>query len=228
MVLELPSYKLPSFTNALISARDQGFAFLKTAGTIIMAISVVMWWLSAYPTAPAAPKTIALQQRAAATADPAAAKALLAEADSAQAQAQQQQSFAGRLGRLAQPVFAPLGYDWQLTVGVLTSFLAREVFVSTMSVLLGGSDDPDLADTGVIARIRSARRDDGSLLFTPATSASALVFFVLAMQCTSTLAVTRQETGSIKWAGLQLAYMSALAYVAALITYQGLRAAGIS
>src|SRR4029078_6548420 len=179
-------------------------------------------------TAPAAPKTIALQQRAAATADPAAAKALLAEADSAQAQAQQQQSLAGRLGRLAQPVFAPLGYDWQLTVGVLTSFLAREVFVSTMSVLLGGSDDPDLADTGGIARIPSARRDDGSLLFTPATSASALVFFVLAMQCTSTLAVTRQETGSHKWAGVQLAYMSGLAYVAALITYQGLRAAGFA
>ncbi len=156
MVLELPSYKVPSFTNALISARDQGFAFLKTAGTIIMAISVVMWWLSAYPTAGAAPEAVALQQRAAATADPAAAQELLAEADSAQARAQQQQSFAGRLGRLAQPVFAPLGYDWQLTVGVLTSFLAREVFVSTMSVLLGGSDDPDLADTGVIARIRGA------------------------------------------------------------------------
>ena len=228
MVLELPSYKVPSFTNALISARDQGFAFLKTAGTIIMAISVVMWWLSAYPTAGAAPEAVALQQRAAATADPAAAQGLLAEADSVQARAQQQQSFAGRLGRFAQPVFAPLGYDWQLTVGVLTSFLAREVFVSTMSVLLGGSDDPDLADTGVIARIRGARRDDGSLLFTPATSASALVFFVLAMQCTSTLAVTRQETGSMKWAGIQLAYMSALAYAAALITYQGLRAAGIS
>jgi len=193
-----------------------------------MAISVVMWWLSAYPTAPAASEAVTLHQRAAATTDAAAAKSLLAEADSVQARAQQQQSFAGRLGRLAQPVFAPLGYDWQLTVGVLTSFLAREVFVSTMSVLLGGSDDPDLADTGVIARIRGATRDDGSLLFTPATSASALVFFVLAMQCTSTLAVTRQETGSIKWAGVQLAYMSTLAYVAALITYQGLRAAGLS
>jgi len=228
MVLELPSYKVPSFTNALISARDQGFAFLKTAGTIIMAISVVMWWLSAYPKADAAPAATVLQQRAAATTDRTAAQELLDDADTVQARAQQQQSFAGRLGRLAQPAFAPLGYDWQLTVGVLTSFLAREVFVSTMSVLLGGTDDPDLADTGVIARIRGARRDDGSLLFTPATSASALVFFVLAMQCTSTLAVTKQETGSFKWAGVQLVYMSALAYVAALITYQGLRAAGIS
>jgi ferrous iron transport protein B len=228
MVLELPSYKMPSLTNALITARDQGFAFLKTAGTIIMAISIVMWWLSAYPHADTAPEAAALQQQAAATTDPAAAEALTADAETAQAKAQQQQSFAGRIGRFAQPLFAPLGYDWQLTVGVLTSFLAREVFVSTMSVLLGGSDDPDLADTGVIARIRGARRDDGSQLFTPATSASALVFFVLAMQCTSTLAVTKQETGSFKWAGIQLAYMSALAYAAALITYQGLRAAGIS
>jgi ferrous iron transport protein B len=228
MVLELPSYKRPSLRNALISARDQGFAFLKTAGTIIMAISIVMWWLSAYPQAEAPPQAVALQQQAAATADPDAAQALLAEADALQASAQQQQSFAGRIGRSVQPVFAPLGYDWQLTVGVLTSFLAREVFVSTMSVLLGGSDDPDLEDTGVIDRIRQARRDDGTLLFTPATSASALVFFVLAMQCMSTLAVTRQEAGGLKWAGVQLAYMSALAYVAALVTYQGLRAAGIN
>ena len=228
MVLELPSYKVPSFTNALISARDQGFAFLKTAGTIIMAISVVMWWLSAYPTA--APRRRRSRCSSAPRPPPIRPprRRCWPRPTRSQARAQQQQSFAGRLGRLAQPVFAPLGYDWQLTVGVLTSFLAREVFVSTMSVLLGGSDDPDLADTGVIARIRSARRDDGSLLFTPATSASALVFFVLAMQCTSTLAVTRQETGSIKWAGVQLAYMSALAYVAALITYQGLRAAGMS
>ena len=178
------------------------------------------------PTPPPLPLRCSSRRRPAPNPD--AAQALLAEADTVQAKAQQQQSFAGRLGRFAQPVFAPLGYDWQLTVGVLTSFLAREVFVSTMSVLLGGSDDPDLADTGVIARIRGARRDDGSLLFTPATSASALVFFVLAMQCTSTLAVTRQETGSFRWAGIQLAYMSALAYVAALVTYQGLRAAGIS
>ena len=161
MVLELPSYKVPSFTNALISARDQGFAFLKTAGTIIMAISVVMWWLSAYPHADTAPAAAALRQQAAATDRPGRGRgAARRSRRRCRRSAQQQQSFAGRIGRFAQPVFAPLGYDWQLTVGVLTSFLAREVFVSTMSVLLGGSDDPDLADTGVIARIRGgpARR----------------------------------------------------------------------
>jgi ferrous iron transport protein B len=124
-------------------------------------------------------------------------------------------------------VFAPLGYDWQLTVGVMTSFLAREVFVSTMSVLVGGTGDAEV-DDGVIARIRGMPRDDGTAVFTPATAASALIFFVLAMQCLPTLAVTHKETGSWKYPALQLAYMSGLAYVAALIVYQGLRVVGIS
>ncbi len=228
MVLELPSYKIPSLTNALLSARDQGLAFIRTAGTVIMAICIVMWWLSAYPRADRPAASDALESRAAAAGSADEAAALRDEAHAVEARAQQSQSFAGRLGHFAQPVFAPLGYDWQLTIGVLTSFLAREVFVSTMSVLLGGSDDPDLEDRGVIERIRRARRDDGTPLFTPATSASALVFFVLAMQCLATLAVTRQETGALKWAGVQLVYMSALAYGAALVTYQGLRGLGVS
>ncbi|MGH8639525.1 MAG: nucleoside recognition domain-containing protein, partial [Burkholderiales bacterium] len=133
-------------------------------------------------------------------------------------------SFAGRIGRFVQPVFAPLGYDWQLTVGVLTSFLAREVFVSTMSVLVGAGDPG--SDEGVVDRIRSAQRDDGTPIFAPATAASALVFFVLAMQCLPTLAVTRKETGALKYAALQLGYMSGLAYVGSLVVYQALRAAG--
>jgi ferrous iron transport protein B len=228
MVLELPSYKAPSLVNAVLSAKDQGLAFLKTAGTVIMAICILMWWLSAYPKSPPPARAEALRVEAGRAATPEAAAAITEQADELQARAQQAGSFAGRLGKLAEPVFAPLGYDWQLTVGVLTSFLAREVFVSTMSVLLGGAQDPDLADRGVIDRIRVATRDDGSRLFTPATSASMLVFFVLAMQCMSTLAVTRQETGSLKWAGVQLAYMSGLAYVSAFVTYQALRFAGLS
>ena len=149
-----------------------------------------------------------------------------AHGDVLQRRAEQSGSFAGQLGRVAQPVFAPLGYDWQLTVGVLTSFLAREVFVSTMSVLVGGSADAEV-DVGVIERIRSATRDDGTPLFTAATSASALVFFVLAMQCLPTLTVTRRETGAGKYALMQLAYMSSLAYVSALLVFQLLRAAGV-
>ncbi len=219
MILELPSYKMPSFTNALVTAKDQGLAFLKTAGTVIMAICIVMWWLNTFPRVETPAAVDALRVEAAATADPARATALESEADVMEQRASQAGSFAGRIGRALQPVFAPLGYDWQLTVGVLTSFLAREVFVSTMSVLVGSAAD-DVADEGVIARIRTATRDDGSLVFTPATATSLLVFFVLAMQCLPTLAVTRREAGHIKWAALQLGYMSALAYVFAFGAYQ--------
>lgn len=227
MMLELPSYKWPSFQNALWTAKDQGLDFLRTVGTVIMAISVVMWWLSAYPHSAPTPQAEALRVEAQSlAAEPAAG--LLAQADYLDAKNAQGHSFAGRLGRVFAPVFAPLGYDWQLTVGVLTSFLAREVFVSTMAILLVGDEEAEVQSEGVLDKIRSARRDDGSPLFTPATSASALVFFVFAMQCLSTLLVTRRETGSWRWAGLQLGYMSTLAYVAAFVTYQGLRLAGVS
>jgi ferrous iron transport protein B len=131
------------------------------------------------------------------------------------------------MGRIAEPVFRPLGFDWQLTVGVLTSFLAREVFVSTLSVLVGNGDAADV-DEGVIARIRTMPRSDGTPVFTPATSAAALVFFVLAMQCLPTLAVTRRETGGLKYPLIQLGYMSGVAYVAAFAVRQGLLVAGFS
>ena len=228
MVLELPSYKTPSLSNALITAKDQGLAFLKTVGTTIVAICVVMWWLSAYPRVEPPAAAEALRAQAAEPGiSPEQAVALTDEADGLEARAAQAGSFAGRIGRTMQPIFEPLGYDWQLTVGVLTSFLAREVFVSTMSVLVGGAGDPEV-DDGVIDRIRSMPREDGTPVFTRATAASALVFFVLAMQCLPTLAVTRKETGSWRYPGIQLAYMSGLAYIVAFAVYQSLRAAGIS
>jgi ferrous iron transport protein B len=228
MVLELPSYKRPSLTNAVLTAKDQGFAFIKTAGTTIMAICVVMWWLSAYPRVEAPVEAVALRSQAV---EPGIseqrAAALTAEADALEGRAAQAGSFAGQIGRVVQPVFAPLGYDWQLTVSVLTSFLAREVFVSTLSVLVGGGGDAEV-DDGVIDRIRNMTRQDGTSVFTPATAASALIFFVLAMQCLPTLVVTRKETGSWRYPALQFGYMSGLAYVMALAAYQGLRAAGVA
>lgn len=225
MILELPSYKTPSLGNALITAKDQGWSFLKTAGTAIMAICVVMWWLNTFPRVAPPSEAIALQAQAEVAATAEAAAALEAEAAAIADRAAQAGSYAGRLGRALQPAFAPLGYDWQLTVGVLTSFLAREVFVSTMSVLVAGGEDDDV---GVIERIRTATRDDGTLVFTTASATSLLVFFVLAMQCLPTLAVTRRESGHIRWALLQLGYMSAVAYACALMAYQGLRAFGVS
>ena len=224
MVLELPSYKAPSLVNALLTAKDQGLSFLKTAGTVIMAICIVMWWLSAYPKVGPTPEAQILRaqaQQSSLTTDQ--ATAIAARADALDARAEEAGSFAGRIGRTIEPVFKPLGYDWQLTVGILTSFLAREVFVSTMSVLAG-----DGGEKGVVAHIRLMTRGDGTLVFTRATAASALVFFVLAMQCLATLAVTRRETGSIKYAALQFVYMTGLAYVTAFVVFQTLRLAGVS
>ena len=227
MVLELPSYKMPSLRSAAIVAWDRGTTFLRKAGTVIVAICVVMWWLSSYPVAGPAPAAEELRA-AALTAATAEAEALELEAGRLDARHAQANSFAGRIGRAVQPAFAPLGYDWQLTVGVLTSFLAREVFVSTMTVLLAGDAEADVEEVGVIDRIRTATRDDGGAVFTPATSASLLVFFVLAMQCLPTLAVTHREAGGWRWAALQLGYMTGLAYVAAFAVYHGLRAFGVA
>jgi ferrous iron transport protein B len=227
MILELPSYKMPSIANAIVAAKDQGLSFLKTAGTAIMAICIVMWWLNTFPRVAPPPEATDLRAEAAASADATRASALELEADLLTERASQAGSIAGRLGHALEPVFAPLGYDWQLTVGVLTSFLAREVFVSTMSVLIG-SPEADVESAGVIDKIRTARRDDGRLIFTAATATSLLVFFILAMQCLPTLAVTRRETGSLRWAALQLGYMSIVAYTFALVAYQSLRLAGVS
>ncbi len=230
MVLELPSYKMPSLRTAAYVALHQGKNFLEKAGTVIVGICVVMWWLSAYPVSPPLEEAVELRRQVA-TASPAEAEELEDRANFLESRHAQANSFAGRLGRTVQPVFAPLGYDWQLTVGVLTSFLAREVFVSTMAVLLVG-EEVDLEDGeragGVIARIRSAVRDDGTPVFTIATAASLLVFFVLAMQCLPTLVVTRRETGAWRWAGLQLVYMTSAAWVFAFVTYNGLRLLGFS
>jgi ferrous iron transport protein B len=225
IILELPPYQVPSLSNALYTVRDQGLSFLKTAGTVIMAICVVMWWLSAYPRATPSSEVKALEAQASATGITAERAAeLTQQATLAQGRAQQSQSFAGRIGRTVEPVFKPLGFDWQLTVGIVTSFIAREVFVSTMAVLAGPADKTD----GVLDKIRFMKRDDGSPVFTRATAASALVFFVLAMQCLPTLAVTRREAGRIRYALFQLGYMSAVAYIAGFIVYQSLRAAGIT
>ncbi|QQR76024.1 MAG: ferrous iron transporter B [Holophagales bacterium] len=230
MVLELPTYKLPSLRSALLAAAEQGLSFLKTAGTVILAICIVMWWLSAYPKAGPSPAAEALRVEAAASAgrDAARAAGLLAEAEALQARHQQGQSFAGRMGRAVQPVFAPLGYDWQITVSVLTSFLAREVFVSSLTVLLAGTDAGAEPDAGVIDKVRRATRADGTPLLSPATSYSLLVFFVLAMQCLPTLATSRKETGSWTWPALQLVWMSSVAYLGAFVTFHGLHLLGVS
>jgi len=190
LVMELPPYRIPGLRNALLVTWDRARVFLRNAGTTILAISVVMWWLSAFPRA--------------------------TEADD---RTQQAASFAGQLGEAVQPAFAPLGFDSQLTVGVMTSFLAREVFVSTMAILAGTGADADLGDETVLQQVAAMPRADGAPVFDPPTAAAALVFFVLAMQCLPTLAVTRRETGSWKWPAIQLGWMTVVAYAGAWIAH---------
>jgi len=226
-VLELPTYKMPSLRVALAHAVEQGWEFLRTVGTVILAICFVMWWLSAYPVAapPAAAAELEARATTLAAVDPAGAETLVAEAATLARRAQHEQSFAGRIGRALEPLFAPLGYDWRLTMGVVTSFAAREVFVSTLAVLVGADEE---SEAGVLERIHAATRDDGTPLFTPATAVSLLVFFVLAMQCLSTLVTVRRETRSWKWPLLQLGWMTGLAWISAFAAFHALGAAGIS
>jgi len=219
MVLELPTYKLPSLRTAILNTIDRAWIFLKNAGTVILTIVIVLWWLSSYPTMDPPAESIALREKAAliATTDVEKSEELEAKANAIASTAQLAGSFAGQIGKFVEPVFRPLGYDWKLSIGVMTSFAAREVFVSTIAVLSTGNDAVE--DEGIIHKIKNSKRDDGSPLFDIPTSASLLVFFVLAMQCLPTIVVTRRETGSWNWALLQLGYMTVLAWVFAFATY---------
>ena len=219
MMLELPTYKMPSLRTAFLNTFDRAWVFMKNAGTVILAIVVILWWMSAYPKANDSDEVIALRSEASVVAvtDVIESEKLLNEANSLAYSEQLSGSFAGQLGKFFQPVFAPLGYDWKLTVGVMTSFAAREVFVSTIAVLTAG--DEDVENEGVIEKIEHAKRDNGTPVFNIPTAASLLVFFVLAMQCLPTIAVTKRETGSWNWALLQFGYMTLLAWVASFITF---------
>jgi ferrous iron transport protein B len=220
MALELPTYKTPSLLNAATGSIDRARVFIAKAGTNILAICILLWWLSAFPRVDEPAKAVELRAQAAAATEPAEAERLTFEAQAAAQSHAKAHSYIGMAGRAVQPLFEPLGFDWRISVGVMTSFAAREVFVSTMSVMVTGHDDAE--DEGVIEQIASARRDDGGPLFPRETAWATLVFFVLAMQCLPTLAVTARETGHVKWALLQFVWMTALAYGAAAIVHAAL------
>ena len=228
MLLELPPYRKPSVRIALWVMYDRGVLFIKNAGTMILAICVVMWWLSAYPKVAPSPELLQMQAQTIevaqkANANPEQVQALESAMNLQESREQQLGSMAGTLGVIAEPLFRPLGFDHQLTVAVLTSFLAREVFVSTL-MIISSTDSND--EASLLDRLTTNRRADGTLLFTIPTAASLLVFFTLAMQCLPTLALVRRETQSWKWPLLQFVWMSGLAWGMAWIVRQALLTGG--
>ena len=227
LMIELPPYRVPALRTALLHTFDRAKIFVKQAGTIILAISLVLWALSYYPKS--SPPTAALAMTAQAEqleksgdkAQVAQAAELRDNADRLTAQHSLQNSFAGKVGHVIEPVIRPLGYDWQIGIGIISSFAAREVIVSTLAIVYGvGKDAAENNQTSLYSTLRQAKRTDGTPIFNTATCASLLVFYILAAQCLSTTAVVRRETNSWKWPLFQIGYMTGLAYVAALVVYQ--------
>ena len=227
LMIELPPYRVPALRTALLHTFDRAKIFVKQAGTIILAISLVLWALSYYPKSSAPAAAVAMTAQAAQfqkNGDTNQAAQLLDTADRLTAQNSLQNSYAGKIGHVIEPVIAPLGYDWQIGIGIVSSFAAREVIVSTLAIVYGvGKDAADNNQNSLYSTLRQAKRTDGTPIFNTATCASLLVFYILAAQCLSTTAVVRRETNSWKWPLFQIAYMTGLAYVAALIVYQVLR-----
>src|ERR1041385_8800294 len=200
-VMELPPYRLPDLGNVGHALFTRCSIFLKRAGTVILAISILLWALAAFPrTTSNAPDAASVQV---------------------------QNSFAGRAGRFIEPVIKPLGFDWKIGVGLISSFAARETIISTLSIVYNVGDDSE-NKTSLVDAMRNAKRPDGSLVWTPLVGLSVMIFFLLACQCMSTVAIVRRETNSWRWPIFMVSYMLVLAYVASLITYQGGRLLGFS
>ena len=221
LIMELPPYKRPLVRVVLRHMWDRSRLFLRRAGTIILGITILLWFLATYPHDHATEQQFAL--RKAAITDTNQLDAL----DKEEQGARLRYSFAGRMGRAIEPAIAPLGFDWKIGIGVISSFAAREVFVSTMSTVYNlGSGDAE-TKTGDLQKILpEQKRPDGTPVYTALTAITLMVFYVFALQCVSTVAVVRRETNSWKWPVFQWLYMGVLAWVLAFITYQGGRLLG--
>lgn len=216
LLLELPPYRLPSLRSVGLALWQRTRVFLRTAGTVITLVTIVLWALLNFPKPDAYTRDYDRAMAAAQATGDVVAVVDLAHRKKAE---DLEHSIAGRIGRFVEPVIEPLGFDWKIGIGLLGSFAAREVFVSTMGLVYGvGEADED--STTLRHALKMQRRADGSLVYTPLTGLSLLVFFMIAMQCFSTLAVVKQESGSWRWTGFQLAYLSVLAWLASFATYQ--------
>jgi ferrous iron transport protein B len=211
-ILELPTYRAPRWKNVGVTMIEKAKIFVRDAGKVIMVISLLLWFLSSYGPSKRMENLVVkyekLQQQ------PNVDKALL---DKEYRSEKLQNSYAGVVGRAIEPVITPLGYDWKIGIALVTSIAAREVFVGTMATLYSVGEDNE--NTSLRQKMHAAVRPDGSKVYTLATGISLMVFYVLAMQCMSTLAVVKRETKTWKWPLIQLFYMTFLAYVMSWLAY---------
>jgi ferrous iron transport protein B len=212
-LLELPTFKKPRIQNVLITVFEKVRVFVWDAGKVILAISILLWVFATF-----GPGDSLSNAERIATME--AVEKQLTKNEQAQyvASARLEHSYMGILGKTIEPFIQPIGYDWKIGVSLLTSFAAREVFVGSLATIYAVQDDGN-ENQLLIDRLRKDVRKDGSKTYTLATGCSLMVFYVFAMQCMSTLAVVKRETGSWKWPIFQLVFMGILAYSAAFFTF---------
>ena len=217
-VVEMPSYKIPLFKNVGINVLEKTKAFVFGAGKIILAISVILWFLGSH-----GPKDTFGNAQQIVENEVYASKLKINPSviEDNVAAYKLENSYIGIIGRCIEPVIKPLGYDWKIGIAVVTSFAAREVFVGTLATIysVGNSDD----ETTIKNKMAAEIKPDGTKIFNFATGVSLLLFYAFAMQCISTLAIVKKETNSWKWPIIQLIFMSGFAYLVALSAYQILK-----
>lgn len=207
-ILELPVYRGPRWKNIVLTMIEKAKIFVFDAGKVIMVISLLLWGLSTYGPKEKM-KAVSKKYETLIQSSPADAAVYEKERKAALLQS----SFAGTIGKAIEPVIKPLGYDWKIGIALVTSFAAREVFVGTMATLYSVGEDADENNSTLRQKMNAAVKEDGSKVYTLATGLSLMVFYVLAMQCMSTIAVVKRETRSWKWPVIQLLYMTGLAYL---------------
>jgi len=212
-LMELPVYRAPRWKNVGITMLEKGKIFIRDVGKVIIVLSVILWAMAAYGP-PGRMAAVENKYTAMMLQQPENKVAI----ENQMATEKLENSFAGIMGHAIEPAISPLGYDWKIGIALITSFAAREVFVGTMATLysVGGNN----ADTKTLTeKMRDAKRDDGTPVYTLATGLSLLIFYAFAMQCMSTLAIVKRETRSWKYPIIQFAYMGVLAYVGAWVMY---------
>jgi len=216
-VVEMPSYKMPLFKNVGINVVEKTKAFIAGAGKIILAISIILWFLASYGPGKEFndAENIVKERFANTTLDE-------TQFENEVNSQKLENSYIGLMGHAIEPVIQPLGYDWKIGIALISSFAAREVFVGTLATIysVGDSDNESTIKSKMQAEIHP---ETGKKVFDFPTGISLLLFYAFAMQCASTLAITKKETNSWKWPAMQLVFMSGLAYFAALIAYQLLK-----